>query len=106
MSHNVAVSPPIHPHAHQIYEYQYFGGLQDSFPVLGRGWGHDWDHCPVAAVAMQEVAPGAEPLGQEEHYPQTKGCTAQHAECLDCASLLLEPLPVPTNIGGCSMLSV
>lgn len=31
MCHQVAVSPPTHPHAHQIHEYQYFGGLQDFF---------------------------------------------------------------------------
>lgn len=28
----------------------------------------------MAAGAMQVVAPGARPLGQEEQHPQIKGC--------------------------------
>lgn len=67
------------------------------FPVLGRGWDHDWDHCPVAAVAMQEVAPGAKPLGQEEHYLQVKSCISQHPESLDCTSLLPGAISRPHN---------
>lgn len=42
----------------------------------------------MATVAMQVVASGAKPLGQEEHYLQVMGCTGQHLEPLDCASLL------------------
>lgn len=100
MCHHAAMSPPTYPHAHQIYEYQYFGGLQDPFPVLGRGWDHDWGCCPVT---MQEVTLGAKPLGEEEHYLQVKGCISQHPESLDCTSLLPRAI---SNIGRCSMLSV
>lgn len=42
----------------------------------------------MAAVAVQEVAPGAKPLGQKEHYLQGKGCITQHPESLDCPSQL------------------
>lgn len=57
----------------------------------------------MAAGAMQVMAPGARPLGQEEQHTQIKGCIQSAWTELRCC---LEPFPAPTDIGRCSTLSV